>query len=94
MKSEKKSQVQISTTIDHNIKIKAQSILANNGLTINEYVEMALTDVANNGLPEYFVNPSPDLTDAILKADEVISNHQNTPNIATTREELNRMLNS
>jgi len=55
---------------------------------------MALIDVANNGLPKYFVNPSPDLTYAILEANEVIGNYQNTPNIATTLEELNRMLNS
>ncbi|ALB29358.1 type II toxin-antitoxin system RelB/DinJ family antitoxin [Companilactobacillus heilongjiangensis] len=94
MKLEKTSKVQISTTIDHNIKIKAQSILANNDLTINEYLEMALTDVANNGLPEYFVNPSSELTASILEANEVISNQKDTPNITTTREELNRMLNS
>ncbi|WP_338216482.1 type II toxin-antitoxin system RelB/DinJ family antitoxin [Companilactobacillus muriivasis] len=94
MKSEKISKVQISTTIDHNIKIKAQDILANNNLTINEYLEMALIDVANNVLPEYFVNPSSELTNSILEANEVINNHQNTPNIATTRKELNRMLNS
>jgi len=57
-------------------------------------LKIALIDVANNGLPEYFVNPSPELTAAILEAKEVISNHLNTPNIATTREELNQMLNS
>ncbi|WP_338232119.1 type II toxin-antitoxin system RelB/DinJ family antitoxin [Companilactobacillus muriivasis] len=94
MKSEETSKVQISTTIDHNIKIKAQDILANNDLTISEYLEIALIDVANNGLPKYFVNPSSELTASILEANEVINNHKNTPNIATTREELNRKLNS
>ena len=84
----------VNLIISHCIKTQVQSELSKYDLTINEYMEMVLTDVANNGLPEYFVNPSPELTISILEANEVISNQKDTPNITTTREELNRMLNS
>lgn len=94
MQTKGKETDRINTRINHDIKVRAQSELTKNGLTISEYMRIVLTGVANYGLPTHFAQPSEDVVASILEMTDVVSGNKAPENVAHSRDELNRMLES
>lgn len=81
----------INTRINSDIKIKAEKYLAEHGLTLSEFVRIAVTTVANNGLPNNWGIPSPEINQSILEMVDDL----NDPKLkrANSLSELESLLN-
>jgi len=88
-----KANDQISFRINPVIKLRAQNVLAKNGLTISEYTRIVLTHIAEHGLSTQLVQPNDKVIESILEMVDVISGNKLPENMATSRQELNRLLN-
>ncbi|WP_125762567.1 type II toxin-antitoxin system RelB/DinJ family antitoxin [Levilactobacillus mulengensis] len=88
-----KANDQINFRISPVIKLRAQNVLAKNGLTISEYTRMVLTHIAEHGLSTQFAQPTDEVIESILEMADVISGNKHPENIVTSRQALNRMLN-
>lgn len=84
---------QISFRINPVIKLRAQSVLAKNGLTISEYTRIVLIHVAEHGLSTQLAQPTDKVIKSILEMTDVISGNKLPENMATSRQALNRPLN-
>lgn len=94
MQTKAKETERINARISPDIKERAQAELAKNGLTISEYMRIVLTDVAKDGLPKYFGQPSSGLEASIKEMIEVFNGEKEPDHIATSVEGLNRELES
>lgn len=79
----------IEVRIDSDIKERAKDVLATHGLTIADFVCMALTMVANEGLSDTL--PNRDLKDSFREIIADLSGEKELPE-ATSFEELERLL--
>lgn len=94
MQTKAKATERINARISPDIKARAQAELAKNGLTISEYMRIVLTDVAKDGLPRYFGQPSAELTASIKEMIDVFNGERLPDHSVSSVAELNRDLDS
>ncbi|TSO26639.1 type II toxin-antitoxin system RelB/DinJ family antitoxin [Lactobacillus sp. LL6] len=84
-------EARVDSRIPADIKNKANKVLADHGLTISAFIRIALTSVANDGLPKYWGTPNASTMAAI---NEVLDD-LNDPHLkgAKTYDELEKLLN-
>lgn len=80
----------VDSRIPEDIKLKANKVLADHGLTISSFIRIALTSVANDGLPKYWGIPNTGAMKGILEAaDDIKAPHLKGAN---SYEELEKLL--
>lgn len=66
----------ISTRINEDVKERAEIELKRHGLNVSEFVRIAVTTVANEGLPKYYGIPNKIVNESILEMVEDLSEEQ------------------
>ncbi|MFC6260504.1 type II toxin-antitoxin system RelB/DinJ family antitoxin [Levilactobacillus fujinensis] len=83
---------QITINIQSDISARAQKVLEHDGFTLSEYLQLVLTSVANNGLPEDFLEPNSEVTASILEMVDHMAKNKPLSG-GHTSEEFERALN-
>ncbi|WP_203641473.1 type II toxin-antitoxin system RelB/DinJ family antitoxin [Levilactobacillus andaensis] len=82
----------ITIAIRPDIRARAQEKLEYDGFTLSEYLQLVLNSVANNGLPEDFLEPNSEVTASILEMVDHLANNKPLPG-GSTGDEFERSLN-
>lgn len=81
----------VNSRIPADIKAKASKVLEDHGLSISTFIRIALTSVANDGLPKYWGIPN---SQSMAAIDEAIDDIKD-PKLrsASSLKELEKLLN-
>ncbi|EHO50035.1 type II toxin-antitoxin system RelB/DinJ family antitoxin [Lentilactobacillus kisonensis] len=82
----------VSVRINPDIKKRAIERLAKSGLSLSDYTRIAITSVANDGLPKYFGIPNADVLDAVGEMIDDATGKKRMPE-AHSLKELKERLN-
>lgn len=66
----------ITARINKDVKERAEIELERHGLNVSDFVRIAVTTVANDGLPKYFGLPNATVNESIIEMAEDISKDQ------------------
>lgn len=81
----------VNSRIPEDIKLKANKVLADHGMTISSFIRIMLTSVANEGLPKYWGTPNAEAMAGIYEAiDDLNDPHLKS---ADSYKELEKLLN-
>lgn len=82
----------VNARVSHDVKVRAQANIEKRGFTLSEYMRIVLTMAADNGFPDDFAMPKPDVIDSI--AEVVDSMNGGQPLQGGTVDDFERELNS